>query len=323
VPEGTDMADPASLERCEVAFDDSPQATESPFEDPSWNEILRDYAGRLSDTHLTFPTTALACLERFSRMAGGRLLVLTADYGDAREEALLSREPPELRWHGGCFSVGVNFHALGGWCQRHNGELLLPAQRHSSLCIAALLVGLGDSRETRLAYREWIDAVSPDDFFAVKRGLDRAYELLTVQQVVAYLRISGWDVDILRQAMTALVVRAEAASEQEQADLRHALLEVWRQRYPMGDDRTLLHHIAVLLYKMHFYPEALALCESALADFGPHVETYFDMAMALYRLRRLGEALAAANLALALAPDEPGCRALRVRLEGELQRMAP
>ena len=107
------------------------------YGDPDLDALLEHYRGNLGDTVVTIPRAALECMRRLRELAGDRLLVLAADKAYSTEESLASREEPELSRHGGCFSLMVNFHALGWYARRHGGEALDGGDRHETIDVAA------------------------------------------------------------------------------------------------------------------------------------------------------------------------------------------
>ena len=67
-------------DRLTVRYEPSP-TTADHYDDAEWNAILRAYGDGLADTTVLLPVGALRCIDRLSRLAGGQLLVISADKG--------------------------------------------------------------------------------------------------------------------------------------------------------------------------------------------------------------------------------------------------
>ena len=254
--------------------------TRRPVEDPHYGDedldaLLAHYREKLADTVVTIPRVALDCVRRARELAGGRLLVLSADKAHSTEDALAYRREPEISRHGGSFSLMANFHALGLYATRHGGEYLNGGGRHESVDTCAFLLGEppGGFAETKLAYDDAIDAFSPDDLFQLTEGVERAASELSVAEMVALLRLTAWDAFTLHGVLEALVERAPSADAAVQEDLRSALFEVHERAYTVRGDEDLPFAIGRLLYEMGDYEDALEFFEESLERYGPHPAT--------------------------------------------------
>lgn len=251
------------------------------YGDPDLDALLEHYRGNLSDTVVTIPRAAIECIRRLRELAGDRLLVLSADKAHSTEESLASRGEPELSRHGGSFSLMVNFHALGWYARRHGGEALDGGDRHETIDVAAFLFGdpPGGYAETRLAYEDAIERFSPDDLFILADGLERTAGQLSVAELVAVLRLSGWDAFTLLGVSDALLERVGEADAAVQEDLRYALYETYDRHYAVPGDGDLPFAIGLLLYEMQDYEDALEFFEASLEQHGPDAATEHNIAL--------------------------------------------
>jgi hypothetical protein len=251
------------------------------YGDPDLDALLEHYRRNLSDTVVTIPRAAIECLRRLRALAGDRLLLLAADKAHSTEESLAYRDEPELSRHGGSFSLMVNFHALGWYARRHGGESLDGGDRHETIDVAAFLFGdpPGGHAETRLAYDEAIERFSPDDLFRFVEGIERTAEHLTVAEIVAVLRLSGWDAFTLLGVADALRDQAAKADEAVQEDLRFALFETYDRHYSVPGEGDLPFTIGLLLYELGDYEDALEFFEASLEQHGPDEATEQNIAL--------------------------------------------
>jgi hypothetical protein len=241
--------------------------------DPDVDALLAHYAEKLRDTVVTIPRAALECIRRARELAGGRLLVLSADKAFSTEEELLYRREPDVSRHGGSFSLMVNFHALGAYARSAGGEAWNGGDRHEAVDVLALAFGAAPHAETGLAYAEAIDAFSPDDLFKLAEGLERAAGDLSVGEIVALLRLSGWDAFTLLGVTEALVEKVGDADAAAQEDLRTALFEVYERHYAVPGDEDLPFAIGRLMYEMGDYEDALEFFEDSIEQYGAHSAT--------------------------------------------------
>jgi hypothetical protein len=316
--EEEDLDDPTILQRVEVAWEERPAAME-PYGDPELDAIPREYARRLKDSALLFPFAAIRCLRHLARLADGRLLLLSGDKGYCREELIDGRGEPAVTVHGS-FSMMVDYHALGRWFAHRGGELLCTAHLHSSLNVVAGLLGTppGGTVETRLAFDEAIERRGPDDFFDLKVSLGQPYDDLTLEHLVAWLRISGWDANILLSAWPTLMKRAGSASGVFRLEIYRAVHEVWDHYFSIREKHDLAFHLGVLLCEIECYGDALPFFHESMAVYGPNPATVFNIGLCLYHLGDLEEARKQVDQALEGAPDFEPAIGLRKEIAAAL-----
>jgi tetratricopeptide (TPR) repeat protein len=260
------------LEACLVGEDFTfTRAPVTPYGDADRDALLEHYRVTLDDTVFTVPTTALSAVEGLRALAGDRLLVLAADKALSTEEALAYREEPKPARHGGAFSLMVNFHALGFCARRHGGELLHGGDRHAAIDVGALV--FGPSFETRAAYADAIERFGPGDLATLSEGVERAADALSVAEIVALLRLSGWDASTLHAVLGPLRDQSADADPATQEDLRTALFEIDERHFAVPGDPDLPFAIGLLLYELEDYGDAIEYFEASLEQHGPDPAT--------------------------------------------------
>lgn len=314
--EEPDPDDPEILGRVGLEFGYAPAAPE-PYVEPAFNRILDGYRQTLDATHVLFPCAALRTLDFFGQVSGGRLLVLSADKGYIHEETLLNRGLPGLSIHGS-FSMSVNFHAIAQFFRNEGGTALYAKRRQASLRICAFATaGEEELPETRHAFEEALEVQGPDDFYTLKKALEAASATLAVDQILAYLRFSGWDAGIFSIVFPRLMELLPDLDELERKELSRAARQVWENYLPIGEDRDLAFELGVLLSEIERLPEALELFGHSLRLQGPDAATYYNIGICHARLRQFGPALQAVEEALAREPNYPEARSLRIQLLAE------
>lgn len=315
-----DQMDQQFLAGLEITHEHVP-ATADYYDDPDLNHVLKAYQERLPNTFLLFPYAAFQCLRTFARLSAGKLLLLSGDKGYSREEDLISREPPEIALHGS-FSMMVNYHALGQFILQQGGQVLSTPHRHTSLCICAFLLGQlpGGYAETRLAYAKAVENGGPDDFYMLREGIRKHYNGFTLGELLAYLRLSGWDADLFIECFPALMEQSKSASPTLKEEFYWALQQIWDTYYPIGEWYDVAFCIGLLFYTWNYYHEALRFFQFSLQRYGAEAATAHNIGLCYYALGQVEEALAWITQALAIDPLFQPAKELRLKIQAQLQR---
>jgi tetratricopeptide (TPR) repeat protein len=314
-----DLADSELLKQIEISYEQRPVDGDY-YDDPACNHILRGYQERLTDTFLLFPCAAIDGLRRLGRLSQGRLLLLSADKGYHRAADLQGRGPAGITVHGS-FSMMVNYHALGQYVRHQGGQALGTDRRHNSLNVSAFILGEPSSGavETRQAYTAAIEQFGPDDFYTLKKGIEKIYDTLTLPQLLAYLRLSGWDANILLGCFPTLLGRVDSLSEAEREALSEAIQQVWDIYYPIGEERDLAFELGMLVYGMANYAEALEFFRRSLSLYGRDASTAYNIGMCHYGLGQVAAALAWVGQALKIDPSFDAAREMWSSIQAEIR----
>ncbi len=309
------------LKHLNISYEDRPITTDY-YPDSDFNQILEYYQPKLTDTTLLFPITALNCLRQLHHLSNSRMLFISADKGYSREEDLLFRGKPNLARHGNCFSMMVNYHAIGKYAEQLQGEFLTPSHRHNSIKICTCLFNPDTYPylETHHAIEEHLIDSSPDDFFALKKGIEQHYHSLPFPQIIAYLRLSGWDYKIFLDCFPVILTHLETAPENQWGELFSAIQHIWDNYYPIGEQKDLPFYLGMLLYNMEYYPEALEFLQHSRQLYGDDASTLYNMGMCYYRLRQLAQALDCINQTLELDREFEAAKGLRIKIISEIKR---
>jgi hypothetical protein len=254
-----------------------------PYTEPWLQELLTEYRGGLQKTHLTFPAAGLRCLRTLADGSGHGLLVLSADKGEHRLERLDGRPPPDLVRHGSV-SLSVNYHAFTRMCERGGGVALIPAHDHSSIDVIGLLMtrDAAEYAETRQAYRRHVQDFGPDAFYVVSRHAREHIPQMSVDEILAYLRLSHHDSHLLARYLPRLTELAAEFDASTRRDVTGALEKVWDGYFPLGEDVDLAAGIAALFYAMDDYPRARVFFQRSMDIYGADTGTLFNIGACLY-----------------------------------------
>lgn len=314
-----DLDDPELLERVRLTCELRPVEPAGYYGDPALDRVLDEHRARLPDTAFTFPSASLGCLARLAELAGGRLLVLSTDKGEASEAGLRGQAGPQLTLHGS-FSMAVNYHAIARWAVQRGGEALVPAVRPRAITTCGFVLGPppGGAAETRSAYAEAVEAQRPDDLFAIEQGLEPAHAALTVDQWIGYLRFTGGDPKLVGEALPHLMAQLAAAAPAPAVrdELVRVLAAGWDAYFHIGEPLDLGRALATLAARLAAWPEAIRFLEGSLRWHGPAPATLLELADCHHRLGQDAAARARLDEALALDPAHAGALALAARLAG-------
>lgn len=325
--------DAAAFSRLELHYNYYPiEDVANYYQEPELNRLLARYEATLSDTVFVFPVGALAVLQKFNELARGRLLLLSADKGFAREEDLLHNSEPDLVLHG-CFSLMVNYHAIRQFFRDQDGALFQSAAPDASL---KLVTGLCGFAETPVAPRveaaagEYLERLNPEDLYLIRKSLSELdghippdfVSSVGLAGVFARLRFGGWDSEILFSVYNDLRGAIPQASPGQKRELLRVAQKIWENYYSLGETRDLAFHLGVLLHEIEFYKESLWFFEQSYESHPPDTNTTYNLAVCNYELRNFPEAQRYIEKTLELDPDAAAARALRIKLESELATLS-
>ncbi len=314
--EADELADPKALERLVVRYEQRP-APAACYDDGALNRVLAGYAARLGDTSLLFPIGALRAVRGLAALAGGRLLLLSGDKGYTQESELLSRGDPQLALHGGCFSMMVNYHAIGLSLRELGGSVLHGATHDKRLKVSAFLLGGADGSfpETASAFRQAIDGFSPADYYLLASGLRRE-PAPSLEVILSLLKLGGFDPHLLLRFAGTITQQVREAGEPQRRELLRVLERCWEHFYPMGAD--LPFELGRIYGALDRPADALRFYTESLRLYKEHPATLFNVGLCLCRLQRPREALAFMERALALKEDYAPAREWRIKLQDQL-----
>ncbi|MGQ4646026.1 SAM-dependent methyltransferase [Lyngbya aestuarii] len=281
-----------------------------------WNQVLKLYPAALNQGAFLFPTGALQCLENLQTLSQGRFMFLSGDKGQSRIEAFEGRRKPSLMKHGKfCFSLSVNYHALSTYGEGMGATVLKVPHVHSSLNIMAFLWGQHSQsfRQTKRAYQKHIVEFGPDDFFAIKKGAEKNYEDLSLQQIVGLLRLSRWDANILIGCYEVLLELLPKATSWERASFYEVIQKIWQQYYPLQEEHDLAFYIGSLLARMGYQGKAIPFFERSIQVYGADECVYFNLALCHQQVNQTQASLG--YLDLILSGNQDNFDALQLKQE--------
>ena len=154
------------------------------------------------------------------------------------------------------------------------------AHRNTWLSVCAYLLGQHPTNylETAQAFHEAIEQWGPDEFVTLTLDMGKVYSSLNLEQLLAYLRLCNWDHQNFLGCFPPLLEKAKTSSQVERQELYQVAQQVWDTYYPIGEQQDLAYALAILLYNINYYAEALNYFQISLERYGPHENTHTNIA---------------------------------------------
>ena len=248
--------------------------------EPVLNELLSIYRDNLKQTHLLLPHQGIRVLQRLKKWSDQGLLLLTADKGEHHLTHLDYRGAPKLDTHGS-FSLSVNYHAFKHYCTTQGGSALFSRHQPGSLNVGCLLLLPEPSTyvETCQAYERFVNDFGPDDYFSLKKLIEKQLDNLSCIEIMSIIRLSGYDARLFIQMLPRVFDCVPALSENQRWDLFLAIPRLWDTHYPLGESEDLAFDLGNLLYVLGFYPEALVYYDLSIQIYGQSKEVLSNIAL--------------------------------------------
>ncbi|MGI9304374.1 MAG: SAM-dependent methyltransferase, partial [Gammaproteobacteria bacterium] len=263
------------------------QLADPPYAEPYLQRLITEYQQSLSEAYVLFPDVGLRCLQRLQALSAAGLLILTADKGSHRLEAVGYRQPPKFVAHGS-FSLSVNFHALSATCEQAGGLALFPEQPPNHMNVGCLLQipEAVRHRETISAYQRHVQEFGPDDFFSITRHARQDTDAMSLRDILAYVRLGLYDAHLFACYLPRLHTLAPECTEMQRATLIEAVDRVWALYFPMGEGRDLAFELAGLLFALDDHARALNYLKRSIPLYGENNTTLINMAICHRQLGR-------------------------------------
>jgi hypothetical protein len=319
-----DPQKPLKLDQIKVDYDFKP-VPNGYYQDPEFNKILHHYRDRLSDSAVCFPIGALRCIGSLLHLSHNRLCLLSADKGPIRERDLLDGMPPVPVQHHGCFSLSVNYHAIGRYFHNKKGTLCSHKRSQNGLlCISGFVSGEASQRypATQFAFAEHIENFGPCEFYDSYKAVYNNKQN-TPLALLSIIRLSDYDTVVFRMLNDAIINSLNDMPYELETELLQVLDRVWDNFFCMGNSLQDADQIAETYYKRHRYLKCLVVYTSIVKNYGETLAALCNIGLCLYKMSMIQQALPFLKRALEIDESNNFARIWRSRLENELKIMGP
>ena len=264
------------------------EVLEKPFyQEEIRNQILEDYRDLVSNTYLFFPKGGMTCLTNLKDFSKEGLMLLSMDKGFHEITDLEKKLEPDIVAHGS-FSIWVNYHALGALCEKQGGKAFFPSYSTFHLDIGCLLF-LQDSEtyvQTDNAFQRVVNDFGPDDFNSMKKIAYFNMSRLTIQELIALIRLSAYDSIFFIKLLPRFKQAMQSISFNQRKRIGETLHQVWDMYFNISEELDLAYEIGGIFYDLGFYKEALVYFENAVNSSGQKADLYYNKALCHYQLRQ-------------------------------------
>jgi len=239
-----------------------------------YNQILRLYQHTPNNLYFTFPIDALQSVWNLLQISSEQTLLISADKGNYQLDLQYTTTEPEISLHGKAISMMVNYHALAECIKLNDGKTLQSKHREEGLVFSVFLTNTANPAFIQLqnAFNQVIETASPDDFFVLKRTMQQHYNSMTLEQLLAFVRLSLYDPQIFRDMLPVLIGLSQNMPDNKHENLYQVAQRVWDLFFPIGEPINLYHLLARLFITLSRYKEAYDCLQASQCFFGTSLE---------------------------------------------------
>lgn len=272
------------------------------YADKHLNDILFDYRNSLKDTNFLFPIGPLRCIQNLNRISNNKLLLISSDKGYSTLPELEDLDYPQLDFHGS-FSVMVNYHAIGNYFKRHQGDCFYQTPRDGlSSAIFSSGFQLADLPETKKVLTKSIEGFSPSDFFNLYEHMNEANENVTLNSFASFLCLSGWDPFIFYNISAEIIELLHDANDDLINYLLKNIHKVHDNFYFVPGCDDVYFALGLFYYELDHYQDALKYYHLSEKYFDVSFESVYNIALCHFYLEEYAPALEYLNKAIEFKP---------------------
>ncbi|MFC1705673.1 hypothetical protein ACFL59_02490 [Planctomycetota bacterium] len=250
------------------------------YEDIELNHLLGAYKRILRDGSVLLPVGAVKCLQSLLSISDGRMLLLSADKGEAHPSAFTEVWDWMYTIHGGCFSFMANLHAIGLFVERRGGMALHSPDARDAFRFSAFVLP-GDNGchvpQTLAALDRPLNSFAFCDLLAlIEPAVENPPNL---DGAMAVVKLSEYDPYVFGNFEKAIDRGIDEIGETERLALLRLLRLVEANDYHLDDYLDLSFALGRLYYKLDLAAEAVRLYEASLTRFGDHEATFANIGL--------------------------------------------
>lgn len=252
-------------------------SSENNYKDNAINELIDFYAQNLQTGVVSIPNYGKACINNLKSWCDNRLTLLSGDKGEVNWRAFTHAGLPELAQHGS-ISTTVNYHAFHWMVGWEGGASWGCGQPGDEFKVNAFTWGKPDELcSFSKQCEDYEEQFSPADQFVIKRVIEGSYSVLTVHEILSYLRFSTYDPKALKRAMPRLAEIVSQLTAHQLFSIEKVIVKTWDNYYPLGEQDDLAFLIASFFYEADLYVQALFFFERSAELYGHDEGTLVNM----------------------------------------------
>ncbi|NGZ06546.1 MAG: hypothetical protein G8237_09330 [Magnetococcales bacterium] len=297
---------PSTLFR-QLRFRQENEPIELPYYvEAGFDAILNDYVSTLRSATFLFPVVGLRCLERLRHWSGGCMLLMVSDKARIRAEQLEGRTGLSMAFSGS-LTTTVNLDAVARWVGHRGGTTLAPLVPDKGFDTYLFGIGLPkEGRATRWAYQRHVVEFGPRAWLDLVSDAVRRTEPWSMKALLAHLRLSHADPELLVRLEEPLVTAMAEAGDQERAMLVHLLHQAWDNHFAIGAGGDPAFVIGRLLRRLKLPEQALHYYRLSQAERGAAPACDLHMGLCWEMLGEHAQAIHHHRLALEAGQADSG-----------------
>lgn len=292
---------PRDWEKVKIEYHEN-EISNSYYNNKHLDDILFDYKNLLKDTNFLFPIGGLRCLQNLTKISNNKLFIISSDKGYSTLSELEDLDYPELDFHGS-FSVMVNYHAIGNYFKRQQGDCFYQTPR-DGLSSAVFTSGftIDNLSETKQALEQSIEGFSPSDFFILYEHIDDTIEDAKLKTLASFLSLSQWDPFVFHNVHADLVELLNDADAEMADYLLKNMPKVYDNFYYVPGCDDIYFALGLFYYELDHFNEALKYYHLSEKHFEVGFESAFNIGLCHFYLEEYSASLEYLNKALEFKP---------------------
>ncbi len=294
------------IDHVELTFHN--QKIQAPFhKNEMSHQILKSYKDQLSDSYVFFPQGGFQCIDAIKNLSKQGTMIISMDKGFQSMTELQNKKVPEIITHGS-FSIWVNYHAFGEYCQKSGGSFLFPdySTFYSQVVCLMFLSDVESYKETVASYQNHVNSFGPDDFNGIKRLAYNNISKLNLKELIALIRLSYYDSTLFIKFLPRIKQSLKYITVPERTRLGETMDQVWEMYFTINNEFDLAYEIAGISYDLGYYRKALVYFQHSTNEFGEKADVFYNQALCHYQLREDFQFVKVKEAARKLFPDYAG-----------------
>jgi len=275
---------PKALDKIKTTFQPKPVNADNYYDDPVYNSILKSYEKQFQNTSFLFPLGGLNALKTLASWSNQRLLVISTDKSYSTTEELNHRYDPSVTFHGS-FSMMVNFHAMGEFFKKSQGDAFQQSLRRITKTSAFVMgASFKELPQTHRALQNYLEGFSPGDFFNLHEHVKKTAKEADLKVLVSHLYLSHWDPHIYNYMADRISkeIGDTGTDDIVRQSLKAGMPKILANIYWMPGAHNSFFDIASLFHAIKDYNQALECYHKAVKHFGGSLAIYHNMALCYY-----------------------------------------
>jgi hypothetical protein len=123
-----------------------------------------------------------------------------------------------------------------------------------------------------------VDGFGPGDWFSVKKGVEAGASAMSGEQLLAAIRLGGFDAKLFMDTSDRLFALAGNAAPAERRACFTLARRMWELHYELGEHRDLAFHLGSWMRELGYLEEAIRYFEISRRTRGPQAITAYNLA---------------------------------------------